>query len=63
MTTPEARASGLKHFRQRKAEEKAARMAELAEYRKSATVVERDGREYVLVRIPDRYGWAERDRS
>jgi hypothetical protein len=35
-------------------------MLELEHYREYATTVERDGREFVLVRIPDRYELRER---
>jgi hypothetical protein len=56
VTSPTAQQSGLARWRERQAEEKARRMAELACYREDATVEERDGREFRVVRIPDSYG-------
>jgi len=41
--------------KRRQAEEKEAKMAQLAEYRKTATKEVRDGREYLVVHVPDRY--------
>ena len=55
MTSSAAHANGLANWRRRVAEEKAAKMAELEEHRKRGVIVERDGREFLLVRIPDRY--------
>ena len=49
--------NGLAGWRQRQAEAKVLKMAELAEYRKNATVEVREGREFRVVRIPDRYEW------
>ena len=47
--------SGLAKWRQNQAEDKRRRMAELKEYRRSATVEVVEGRRYKVVRIPDRY--------
>lgn len=50
-----AKHNGLAAYRARQAEEKQRRLAELESYREHATTVERDGREFTLVRIPDKY--------
>ena len=55
MKTPQG--NGLHTWRERKRQEKEALMAELDEYRKAAVRVEREGREFLLVRIPDGYKW------
>jgi hypothetical protein len=47
--------NGLTRWRQRKAEEKEAMVAELDVYRATATTEVRDGRTFRIVRIPDRY--------
>ena len=59
--TPQERAAspvgynGLAEWRKRLAEEKQRKMEALAEHRKSATVEIRDGKEFRVVRLPDRY--------
>lgn len=58
MTSTTAHQSGLARFRQRQAEAKAERMAALEELRKDATTEVVDGREFRVVRIPDRYDFA-----
>lgn len=55
--TPQPHGSGLQGWRRRKAEEKALQVAELERLRQDAVTVVREGREFRLVRIPDRYGW------
>ena len=57
VTSKEAHASGLARWRAKQAEEKRLKMEELAFYRMYATTEIRDGREFTLVRIPDRYDW------
>jgi hypothetical protein len=47
--------NGLATWRARQAEEKRLKMLELEHYRAYATTEVVDGREFVLVRIPDRY--------
>ena len=59
MTT--AHQSGLARWRERQAEEKRLRMLELAFYRRYATTEVRDGREFRVVRIPDRYAFGRKD--
>lgn len=54
------RQSGLTLWRQRQAEDKKRRVAELERLRVHATVEVRDGREFLLVRLPDLYGWGRR---
>lgn len=56
-TSPEAHASGLARWRAKQAEEKRLVMEELAFYRQYATTELRDGKEYTVVKIPDRYSW------
>jgi hypothetical protein len=57
MTTPQPTGSGLATWRRRKAEEKKEFVAALDKLREEAVTVEREGREFRLIRIPDRYGW------
>lgn len=52
----EARQNGLHVWRTKKKEERERVMAELEELRKNATIEVRDGREFKVLRIPDRYG-------
>ena len=52
-----AQQAGLARWRAKQAEEKRLKMEELAFYRMYATTEIRDGREFTLVRIPDRYEW------
>ncbi len=54
---PQPKGSGLALWRQRKAVDKKERMADLERLRENAETVLRDGREYRLLRIPDRYEW------
>lgn len=55
--------NGLSKWRQRQAEWKAKRMAELAEYRETATEETRDGRTYLVVRVPDQYSWQSQQKE
>jgi hypothetical protein len=55
LTASRSASCGLATWRARQAEEKRLKMLELEHYRQFAETVERDGREFVLVRIPDRY--------
>lgn len=50
-----AQYNGLVEWRRRQAEEKARKMADLAEHRKQATTEIRDGREFRVLHLPDRY--------
>lgn len=52
--------NSLTSWRKRQAAEKRLKMLELEYYRLYATTEERDGREFVVVRIPDRYDTVER---
>ena len=56
LTNSRSTSSGLATWRARQAEEKRLRMLELEHYRQFAETVVRDGREFLLVRVPDRYG-------
>jgi hypothetical protein len=47
----------LKKWRDRLAAEKAEKMAELEQYRVDAITVIRDGKEFTVVTIPDKYDW------
>lgn len=47
--------NGLAEWRKRQAEERRLLLLELEHYRSYATTEERDGREFTVVRIPDRY--------
>jgi hypothetical protein len=51
----ESNHNGLAGWRARQAEERRLRLLELEHYRQHAEEVERDGRVFTLVRIPDRY--------
>ena len=55
LTNSRSTSSGLATWRARQAEEKRLRMLELEHYRQYAETVVRDGREFLLVRVPDRY--------
>ena len=52
--------NGLAMWRAKQAEEKRLRLLELEHYRAYATTEVRDGREYRVVRIPDRYDFSQR---
>jgi hypothetical protein len=60
ITASQSASSGVAMWRARQAEEKARRMAELAELRENAATVERDGRTFKLVKIPDAYDFDHR---
>lgn len=52
--------NGLTRWRERQAIEKAWRLAELERYRAEATTEVREGREFRVVRIPDKYEFARK---
>jgi hypothetical protein len=54
-TASSPQTSGLALWRQRQAEERRLRLMELEHYRAYATTEIREGREFQVVRIPDRY--------
>jgi hypothetical protein len=51
--------NGLSTWRKRVAEDKEKKMEELEELRQTATTVKRDGQEFLVVTIPDKYTWGE----
>lgn len=53
----QSRYNGLAGWRARQAEEKRLKLLELEHYRSYATIEVRDGREFTVVKIPDRYDW------
>lgn len=55
--TPQPPGSGLKGWHHKKKVEKEAQVAELDKLREDAVTVVREGREFQLVTIPDRYWW------
>lgn len=55
--------NGLTAWRVRQAEEKRLKLLELAMYREHAVTVERDGREFTLIRIPDGYDAARAEKT
>lgn len=52
--------NGLSAWRERQAEERRQRLEELERYRAEATTEVRDGQEFKVVRIPDRYDFSIR---
>lgn len=56
----ESKHNGLAAWRQRQADERRLRLLELEHYRSYATTEVRDGQEFTLVKIPDRYDSVER---
>ncbi len=54
---PQPKGSGLALWRHRQSEDRKERLEALAKLREDAETVIRDGREFRLVRIPDRYEW------
>ena len=58
-----AQYNGLAAWRQRLAEERQRKMDDLAEHRKSATVEVRDGKEFRVVRLPDRYDFSAKPKE
>lgn len=52
--------NGLAAWRERQKEERQLRLLELEHYRSYATTEVRDGQEFTLVKIPDRYDSVER---
>lgn len=53
----ESRFNGLAAWRQSQAEERRLKLMELDHYRSYATTEIRDGQEFTVVKIPDRYDW------
>jgi hypothetical protein len=51
----ESKYNGLTAWRERQAEARRLRLLELEHYRSSATTEIRDGQEFTVVKIPDRY--------
>jgi len=56
----ESKHNGLAGWRQRKAEERELRLLELEHYRSYATTEVRDGQEFTVLKIPDRYDFAQK---
>jgi len=54
---PHPTGSGLATWRKRKAEEKAVIVRELDKLREQATVEVREGREFRVLKIPQRFRW------
>jgi hypothetical protein len=55
-TVQTTRGNGLANWRKKVAEDKERRMAELDILRQDAVTIVRDGRQFTVVTIPDKYG-------
>lgn len=61
MTAKTPQVNGLARWRQKQAEDKEERIKALDKLRESATTVTRDGQEFQVVTIPDKYVWGVGD--
>lgn len=56
-TVPSRPGNGLANWRRRLAEDKKKQVAELDRLRENAVTVVKDGQEFRVVTIPDKYAW------